>query len=135
MPIASISPLRSRIFSGLRAPRKRLTAALLGPALIAATTVTLVQAPTASAATTWPSACTISADFNVSVTASSANLRTGPGTSYTSKGMLYRGDDARSVCMVPKSGGTIWLYIKLTTRSQSGLAKGTLGWIRYDLIQ
>ncbi|MFE7440102.1 hypothetical protein ACFU7X_06535 [Streptomyces chartreusis] len=56
-------------------------------------------------------------------------MLTGPGTNYATKGQLYNGDRLRVYC-----GKSNWFYTKLTARSKSGMAKGTAGWVRGDLI-
>lgn len=55
------------------------------------------------------------------------NYRTGPGTTYASKGYLYRGDKLTVLC----SRGN-WDYSQLAQRSKSGIPKGTRGWVRDD---
>ncbi|WP_274036300.1 SH3 domain-containing protein [Streptomyces sp. MMBL 11-1] len=57
------------------------------------------------------------------------NYRTGPSTSYVSKGFLYDGDDLRVYC-----GKGNWYYTKLIHRSKSGMKKGTYGWVRSDML-
>ncbi|MEU0942315.1 SH3 domain-containing protein [Streptomyces canus] len=94
------------------------------------TGASVALAPTASAVGS--SACEWSVDRNAVVSSGSANLRTGPSTAYTSKGMLYKGDTFRAVCMASQ-GSYNWYYAKLNRKSKSGLASGTTGWIRTDL--
>ncbi|MFF4346395.1 SH3 domain-containing protein [Streptomyces sp. NPDC001530] len=68
------------------------------------------------------------------VTASGVNLRTGPATSYGSKGLLNKGDTASGVCWKTKSGRT-WLYVKLSKKTKSGLPKGTYGWVYSSYVK
>ncbi|MFJ2217841.1 hypothetical protein ACIQVO_36510 [Streptomyces sp. NPDC101062] len=58
------------------------------------------------------------------------NFRTGPSTSYASKGLVYDKDQLGLYC---KSGS--WYKAKLTKRSKGGLQAGTYGWIRQDMIK
>ncbi|EGX58459.1 MULTISPECIES: SH3 domain-containing protein [Streptomyces] len=105
---------------------RRLATVTLSASLLAGTAAAL--APTASAATS--STCTYNiADHNAQVDGAGVNYRTGPSTSYRSKGFLYTGDDLRVYC-----GKGNWYYTKLTHRSKSGLASGTYGWIRSDML-
>lgn len=67
------------------------------------------------------------------VTASGVNFRTGPGTGYAAKGLLYKGDTFVASCGVlkgPVEHRQAWIYAKLLHRSKSGLAAGTWGWVR-----
>ncbi|MGW0337096.1 hypothetical protein ACWD0J_35610 [Streptomyces sp. NPDC003011] len=57
------------------------------------------------------------------------NFRTGPGTNYLAKGLLYKGDKYRPKCGV-RINNKAWSYVKLTQRSRSGLKAGTWGWVR-----
>lgn len=66
------------------------------------------------------------------VTANGVRFRTGPGTSYSSKGLLYKGDDGTKLSTSGK-----WMKIRLYGKSKSGLANKTTGWVyksyvRYD---
>lgn len=102
------------------------------------TTVTLLvgaaamAAPNASAVGS--SACRYHITRETStVTASGVNFRTGPGTGYAAKGLLYKGDKFIASCGVLKNRGEhrdAWMYAKLSHRSKSGLAAGTWGWVR-----
>ncbi|WP_374778579.1 SH3 domain-containing protein (plasmid) [Streptomyces sp. NBC_01310] len=101
--------------------------AVLGVAATALA-LTAVTAPPASAAGS--ASCTYNiSDHNAEVDGSGVNYRTGPSTAYASKGFLYTGDDLRVYC-----GKGSWYYTKLTARSKSGLAAGTYGWIRSDML-
>lgn len=68
-------------------------------------------------------------DYEGRVDGAGVNFRTGPSVSYASKGFLYTGDTLRIYC-----GKGFWYYTKLTHRSKSGLAAGTHGWIRKDML-
>lgn len=106
--------------------RRGLAAALSAAA--AAFALSAVAAPPASAATS--ASCTYNiTDHDAQVDGNGVNYRTGPSTSYSSKGFLYDGDDLRVYC-----GKGSWYYAKLTHRSKSGLAAGTYGWIRKDML-
>ena len=56
--------------------------------------------------------------------ASGVNFRTGPGTGYTFKGLLYKNDWGKKIA----TKGS-WIELKLGTKSRSGLAKNTTGWV------
>lgn len=105
---------------------RRLSTVALSVSLLAGAAAAL--APAASAATS--STCTYNiADHDAEVDGAGVNYRTGPSTNYSSKGFLYTGDDLRVYC-----GKGNWYYTKLTHRSKSGLAAGTYGWIRSDML-
>ncbi|MEV0937664.1 SH3 domain-containing protein [Streptomyces phaeochromogenes] len=88
----------------------------------------IALAPAASAAGS--SACTYNlTDFTGTADGDGINFRAGPGTGYTAKGRLYDGDRLRVSC-----GKGRWYYSKLAKRSKGGLAKGTTGWIRSDML-
>ncbi|WP_328373199.1 hypothetical protein OG800_49860 (plasmid) [Streptomyces sp. NBC_00445] len=83
-----------------------------------------VTAPTASAASE-PRACTLRfSDHAGKIIADAFNFRRGPGTSYSSRGYLYKSDKIRLKCARGH-----WYYGTLTARSKSGLAKNTSGWL------
>ncbi|MEU9167717.1 hypothetical protein AB0D34_07970 [Streptomyces sp. NPDC048420] len=63
-----------------------------------------------------------------------ARFRTGPGTSYSAKGSLYKSDRLRDYC-TRASGDYLWFYAKLTKKSAGGLPAGTYGWIRIDMMR
>ncbi|MET8676134.1 hypothetical protein ABZW18_00630 [Streptomyces sp. NPDC004647] len=105
---------------------RRLATVTLSLSLLTGTAAVL--APTASAANS--SACSYNlSDFRAVVDGNGVNYRHGPGTSYSSKGRLYDGDDLRVFC-----GKGNWYYSKLIHRSRGGLAKNTHGWIRKDML-
>ncbi|MEU0027410.1 SH3 domain-containing protein [Streptomyces sp. NPDC006335] len=94
----------------------------------------MALAPTASAVGS--SACTVNTpDGDDVVTVNGANFRTGPGTSYSVKGSLYKGDRLRDYCTRAGSDGYLWFYAKLTQKSAGGLPSGTYGWIRIDMMR
>ncbi|WP_330351720.1 SH3 domain-containing protein [Streptomyces sp. NBC_00582] len=96
-------------------------------ALVAAAALTVTTAPAAHAVGEH-SKCTVNwANYRATVAKNAWNYRTGPGTAYTSRGYLYRGDKLTVLC----SRGD-WAYSQLTQRSKSGIAKGTKGWVRDD---
>ncbi|MFF8932356.1 hypothetical protein ACF1AO_34395 [Streptomyces longwoodensis] len=106
--------------------RRGLAAAFT--AALAACALSAGAAPPASAATS--ASCTYNiADHDARVDGNGVNYRTGPSTSYVSKGFLYDGDSLRVYC-----GKGTWYYTKLTHRSMSGLPSGTYGWIRKDML-
>ncbi|MFJ5220162.1 SH3 domain-containing protein [Streptomyces sp. NPDC088354] len=89
-------------------------------------------APTASAVGS--SACTYNPlDVTFKIDANGLNLRTGPSTSYTSVGLLYKSDGY--IFKVQCYGGkNQWAYGSLTKRSVTGLAKGRTGWVSSPLL-
>ena len=103
-------------------------ATVLALSLLAVLGVSLSVAPTASAVDS--SACNSAwYDFNGHINASGVNLRSGPGTSYPSKGLLSKGTKTFFYCyrdLGPHKWP--WQYIKVT----SGVHKNTKGWVRWD---
>ncbi|MFF2206347.1 hypothetical protein [Streptomyces sp. NPDC058145] len=103
-----------------------------------ATAVTLLAGAAAVAAPTASAVGSSACHYNVTretstVTVNGVNFRTGPGTGYASKGLLYKGDTYVAYCGVRKGTAAhpqAWLYTKLSHRSKSGLASGTWGWVR-----
>ncbi|MFE0135419.1 SH3 domain-containing protein [Streptomyces sp. NPDC059037] len=95
-------------------------------ALAAAAGATLATAPTASAV--GKSGCSsLSYDRKGHVRADSVNLRNGPGTSYSSKGLLAKGTKTFLYCFKSYDGNRwSWDYLKVT----SGPHKGVKGWVR-----
>ena len=88
----------------------------------------MALAPTVSAASS--RTCTYNlTDFTATVDGDGVNYRTGPSTRYTAKGRLYDGDRLRIYC-----GKGNWYYSSLAKRSAGGLAKGTVGWVRSDML-
>ncbi|MFF9458043.1 SH3 domain-containing protein [Streptomyces flaveolus] len=85
-------------------------------------------APSASAAV-GKSGCS-SITFNASgfiQRAQLVNLRSGPGTSYSSYGLVSNGTRLTYICYKSptSSGGRYWAYVKIT----SGAHAGTYGWV------
>jgi uncharacterized protein YraI len=110
--------------------RRRIATFALSVSLLTGAAVAL--APSASAVGS--SACTVNTpDGDGTVNTNGANYRSGPGTSYSSKGLVYRGDRVRSYC-VKSTDGKLWYYTKLLKKSQGGLPAGTYGWLRADLF-
>ncbi|MER6684636.1 SH3 domain-containing protein [Streptomyces olivaceoviridis] len=65
------------------------------------------------------------------INTNSVNLRSGPGTSYSSKGLLSKGTRLTWICYKPGTATTSsWDYVKI----KSGVHKGTYGWVsaRYN---
>ncbi|MEU3639922.1 SH3 domain-containing protein [Streptomyces albogriseolus] len=103
---------------------RRLSTVTLSAALLVGGA--LAVAPSAAAA---DRDCT-SYDQSAGVDGNGVNYRTGPGTSYQSKGMLYRADSVKIYC--ERNG---WYYTKLRKKSASGLSVNTPGWIRKDMVR
>ncbi|MEU5136986.1 SH3 domain-containing protein [Streptomyces californicus] len=116
--------LPSRLGSG-RARRVSASALL---ALAVAVGATLATASPAAAVGT--SACSKNRyDLPSKITAASVNLRSGPGTSYSSKGLLAKNTKTIWRCSTPSEAHKWnWSYIKIT----SGTHKNTWGWVRAD---
>ncbi|MER7111149.1 SH3 domain-containing protein [Streptomyces sp. NPDC000229] len=89
----------------------------------AALTLPIMQAPAAQAAV--PTAA-LTQSFNSCGyhPTEALRLRTGPGKTYTTIGMLYPDDD---VTADKAKGG--WYRVSLQDRSKSGLKSGTTGWV------
>ncbi|WP_440581227.1 SH3 domain-containing protein [Streptomyces sp. PT19] len=103
---------------------RRLSTVALSATLLAVGALAI--APSAAAA---DGDCT-SYDRSAGVVRSGVNYRSGPGTFYQSNGMLYRSDSVKIYC--ERNG---WYYTKLRTKSASGLAKNTAGWVRRDMVK
>ncbi|MFD4529924.1 SH3 domain-containing protein [Streptomyces sp. NPDC058470] len=103
---------------------KRFATVALSVSLLAGGAAAL--APTASAAS---SDCS-TYDQSAEVDGNGINFRSGPSTSYKSKGLVYNADQLALYC---KSGS--WYKAKLKKRSKGGLPAGTYGWIRQDMIK
>ncbi|UFR07146.1 SH3 domain-containing protein [Streptomyces sp. Go40/10] len=94
-----------------------MTIALVGGAVALAPAATAVG----------QSACR-SAIYNLPghINANNVNLRSGPGTSYSSKGLLSKGTSLTWICYKPGTATTsAWDYVKI----KSGIHKGTYGWV------
>ncbi|HEY8983356.1 MAG TPA: SH3 domain-containing protein [Streptomyces sp.] len=105
---------------------RHVAALSVSAALLAGGAIAL--APAASAAGS--PRCTYNlTDFTGTVGYNGVNYRTGPGTGYTAKGRLYDGDRLHIYC-----GKGNWYYSSLAKRSKGGLAKGTAGWVRSDML-
>ncbi|MET9461079.1 hypothetical protein ABZY05_39555 [Streptomyces canus] len=110
--------------------RRRIATFALSVSLLTGAAVAL--APSASAVGS--SACTVNfPDDNGTVSTNGVNYRSGPGTSYSSKGLVYKGDRVREYCLTSR-GGKLWYYTKLLKKSQGGLPAGTYGWLRADMF-
>ena len=105
------------------AATRRLATIVMSVSLLAGGAAAL--APAASAAT---GDCT-TYDNDAIANGNGINYRSGPGTSYTSKGLLYK-DRLAVYC----SSGS-WYYTKLVHRSKSGMKAGTAGWVRKDMVK
>jgi uncharacterized protein YraI len=113
-----------------RRPASRVSRA----AALAATTLALfggalTLAPTASAVGS--SGCNSAwYDFDGHISANGVNLRSGPGTSYSIKGVVSKGTTTVFYCYRDYGAGKwSWDYLKIT----SGPNKGVSGWVRSDL--
>ncbi|WNI19941.1 SH3 domain-containing protein [Actinacidiphila sp. ITFR-21] len=56
-------------------------------------------------------------------------IRSGPGTGYITRGLLYRGDRMKVTQQVTRGSAGSWFYVTLTRRSASGLRSGFSGWV------
>ncbi|MGW3929814.1 SH3 domain-containing protein [Streptomyces microflavus] len=102
--------------SGIAISVASLTMAVLGPVSAAQATPAPSSAPTSVS-----TAKTCSTWF---VNRNGVNFRTGPGTGYTSIGLLYYPDSGTRV------GSTAnWVKVRLRYKSQSGLRAGTTAWV------
>jgi SH3-like domain-containing protein len=110
-------------------PRRLATLAVTSSFL---TAVAVTLAPSASAVGS--SACDVHVNRGAVVSVNGANYRTGPSTAYSSKGLLYKGDRFRAICMASNGSGN-WYYSQLLERSRGGLPKDTFGWVRADLAR
>ncbi|MDX3387515.1 SH3 domain-containing protein [Streptomyces niveiscabiei] len=100
-------------------------AALVGSVALAGA-VTVVGLPASASAATMPSACPKELVLPVPVTSkatTNVNLRSGPKSSSTSKGLLTKGTTFDEYCM--SGGSTSWSYGKVL----SGANKGKWGWV------
>ncbi|KAK1182693.1 SH3 domain-containing protein [Streptomyces sp. NPDC000941] len=101
---------------------RRIGAAAASAAVILGGAV--LTAPTASAASL-PRACNLIVTQTKEASAA-VNLRSGPGTNYTSLGLLSKGTDFTEYCTKDYK----WSYGKVT----SGANKGKKGWVKYSLL-
>ncbi|MFF3256447.1 SH3 domain-containing protein [Actinacidiphila glaucinigra] len=113
--------------------RHQLATLSAAAALIVGGSVAL--APTASAVGS--SACQFNtSDLTMKISGNGVNFRTGPGTKYSSRGLLYKSDGYvfRYTCRTypERNGGDFddsWSYGYLVKRSVTGIPKGTYGWV------
>ncbi|MFI5689110.1 SH3 domain-containing protein [Streptomyces sp. NPDC051636] len=104
---------------------RSVTSAALAMAAAAAVTVTTAPAAHALGEN---SKCTVNfRNFGGTVGKNGWHYRSGPGTGYASRGLLYRGDKLTVLC-----SRNDWVYTQLSRRSVSGLPKGAKGWVRQD---
>jgi uncharacterized protein YraI len=86
----------------------------------------VAMAPTASAVGS--SACTWTWQWPQKMEATTAvHLRSGPSSGYTSKGILYKGNDFKEYC----NKGWTWSYGKVL----SGANAGKWGWVYSDYLR
>ncbi|MEU1121506.1 MULTISPECIES: SH3 domain-containing protein [unclassified Streptomyces] len=111
--------------AGRAARLSRCAAVATTTALVFAGAVAL--APTASAVGS--SACGHSYQliYYNKITKDAVHFRTGPGTSYASRGLLRKGDKIALYCY--STNGSNWDYVKIHAKSKTGIAKGTKGWV------
>ncbi|SNT34079.1 SH3 domain-containing protein [Actinacidiphila glaucinigra] len=83
----------------------------------------IALAPTASAVGS--SACTANITDQDVWPDNGLRFRSGPGISYTAKGLLYTSDRLTARCRK----GTSWYYVSTDTKTRTGIAKGTYGWV------
>ncbi|MCG8970282.1 hypothetical protein [Streptomyces sp. CL12-4] len=87
--------------------------------------------PAGAAAVLKPRACnTDGAAAQLHVTARAVHLRSGKGTSHTSRALLTRGTDFYAECWGRSSGRTWWAYGTV----MSGPHNGERGWVSGDHV-
>ncbi|CAM5737913.1 hypothetical protein SALBM311S_03746 [Streptomyces alboniger] len=109
--------------------RKKL-ASLLGTAVV--TSALVMGLPATASAVSLPSACPKDLILPVpqtEKTTTTVNLRSGPGTSYASKGSLATGTKFDHYCSTYKS--RVWVYGKVL----SGANKGKWGWVAESYLK
>lgn len=110
----------------LRTPARLAASAMLALSVTAGMAAT--AAPAASAA---EMPCKPRVYYKINTNA--VNFRTGPSTSYASKGLLYKGDWGKKVA----TKGS-WIKLQLGQKSKTGLAKNSTGWVAkkyaYDCV-
>ena len=111
---------------GFRSSRIRRLTVSSATALLVAAGATLATAPTASAVDS--SACNSAwYYFDGHINTNSVNLRSGPGTSYKSKGLLSKRTKTYFYCYKDYGANKwSWEYIKV----KSGPHKNVKGWVR-----
>ena len=106
------------------------TAAVMAGCLIIAAGASLAVAPAASAADS--SSCNISAAEGFygtwEATVNNLNLRSGPGTNYSSKGQISKGTKFKLICTSVRS--QTWMYGTVET----GVHAYTNGWLSAGYI-
>jgi hypothetical protein len=110
--------------------KKRAMTLALAAVLTAGGAVGL-GAESASAAGSAPQAVTYVPWISGTATPSvnGLRIRSGPGTGYTTFGLLYRGDHMTVVREVMRGNAGTWFGVHLTRRSASGLRSGFGGWV------
>lgn len=105
---------------------KRTATALAAAATLLAGGVAL--APTASAVGS--SACTANVtDQDIWPYTDGVRFRSGPGTSFSAMGLLYESDQLTVRC---RKGS--WYYVSTDTKTRTGIARNTYGWISGSYI-
>ncbi|WP_060880479.1 SH3 domain-containing protein [Streptomyces scabiei] len=95
---------------------------------------TLAAAPAALASSPAQAPTTLAAKNTCpiwSVTGKAVNFRSGPGTGYASKGLLYRWSDSGT--KLSSSGS--WIKLKLDHKSKTGIKTGTIGWVHKNYLE
>ncbi|MEV3966975.1 SH3 domain-containing protein [Streptomyces sp. NPDC050698] len=109
---------------------RKTLASLLGAAAV--TGALVMGVPATASAASLPSACPKDLILPVpqtQKTSTTVNLRSGPGTSYTSKGSLAKGTKFDHYCSTYKSQS--WVYGKVL----SGANKGKWGWVAESYLK
>ena len=111
--------------------RARMPARLAASVTLALSLTAGVTAATAQTASAAEAPCVPRVYYTVNTNA--VNFRAGPGTGYTSKGLLYRGDWGKKLA----TKGS-WIKLRLGQKSRTGLPKNSTGWIAkrlaYDCV-
>ncbi|MCT9077178.1 SH3 domain-containing protein [Streptomyces fulvoviolaceus] len=102
--------LGARIATGAAAAAMS-TAVIIGSAALAAPAASAAEMP-----------CKPHVYYKVNT--NGVNFRTGAGTNYKSKGLLYKGDWGKKIA----TKGS-WMKLRLGQKSRTGLAKNTTGWV------
>ncbi|MFB7931383.1 SH3 domain-containing protein [Streptomyces sp. NPDC056039] len=108
--------------------RTRVPARLAASAMLALSLTAGAVATSAPAATAAEMPCKPKVYYYV-YKGSGINFRTGAGTGYASKGILHKDDWGKKLA----TKGS-WIKLKLGTKSKSGIAKGTTGWVSKSYV-
>lgn len=108
---------------------KVLTFMLCMCAVFTNTTSAFASQPEADLSNTTQKDIPVVASYEGYVIGNNVNIRSGPGTNYSSYGQVNKGDTFEFISLVADNNPT-WVKVKMT----SGNQKGTIGYIVYEYL-